>query len=46
MDADGVLLNAQDGMTPEEIEDHFGIDAADARILIAFAASRGLKKTA
>ena len=46
MDADGVLLNYADGMTPEEISDHFGSDLQAIRTIIAFAEARNLKATA
>jgi uncharacterized protein (DUF433 family) len=46
MDADGVLLNYGDGMTPEEISDHFGSDLEAIRIILKFAEARNFEATA
>ena len=46
MDADGVLINYEDGMAPEEISEDFGIDLEATRQIIAFALPKRLKKRA
>ncbi len=37
MDADGVVLNFDEGMTVEELADEFGVDAAKVRGVLEFA---------
>ena len=46
MGADGVFLNYEDGMSPEEISDAFGTDLDAIRTILAFAKARDLKATA
>jgi len=46
MDADGILLNYEDGMSPEEISDAFGTDLDAIHTILAFAKARDLKATA
>ena len=46
MDADGVLINYESGMTAEEISEAFSSDLEAVRTIIAFAESKLLKETA
>ncbi len=46
MDADGVMLNYEDGMSAEEISDAFSSDLAAVKTIIAFAVSRQNKAKA
>ena len=46
MDADGVLLNYEDGMTAEEISEAFSVDLDAVRAIIEFIDSNCWKKTA
>jgi len=46
MDADGVLINYESGMTPEEISEDFGIDLEATRAILAYALPGRLKKRA
>jgi uncharacterized protein (DUF433 family) len=46
MDADGVLLNYEDGMTAEEISEAFGSDLNAVRQIIAFAEAKQMKAIA
>lgn len=43
MDADGVLVNFESGMSAEEISEAFSTDLGAIRTILAFAASRQLK---
>lgn len=43
MDADGVLINYEDGMTAQEISEAFGTNLDAVRTIIAFVESRKLK---
>ncbi len=43
MDADGVLLNYQDGLTIEDIVESFGVDRQAVEEIIAFAEAKGLR---
>ncbi len=46
MDADGVFLNYEDGMTSEEISEAYGSDLDAVREIIAFAEARHMKASA
>jgi len=46
MDADGVLINYEGGMTPEEISEDFGVELTAVQEILAFALPRRLKKRA
>ncbi len=46
MDADGVLINYESGMTAEQISDDFGISLEATRSILAFGVPRRSKKRA
>jgi uncharacterized protein (DUF433 family) len=46
MDADGILVNYESGMTPEEIGEAFNINLEAVREILAFALPRRMKKFA
>jgi len=46
MDADGILINYEDGMTVDEIVESFGVDREAVEKILAFAVARRLKATA
>ena len=46
MDADGVLINFQSGLSVDEIVESFGVDRAAVESILAFAAAHHMKETA
>ncbi len=46
MDADGVLINYEGGMTPEEISEDFGVPLTAVQEILAFSMPKRLKKSA
>ena len=46
MDADGVLINFEGGLTVDEIVDSFGVPKEAVEKILAFAATRRLQSTA
>ena len=45
IDADGIFLNYEDGLSVEELHQHFGSDKDAIRQIIEFGRSRGFKAT-
>jgi uncharacterized protein (DUF433 family) len=46
MDADGVLINYEGGMTPEEISEDFGVPLSAVNEILAFSLPKRIKKFA
>lgn len=46
MDADGVLINYEGGMTPQEISEDFGVSLSAVEEILAFSLPKRLKKFA
>jgi len=46
MDADGVLINFESGLSVDEIVESFGVERRAVEQILAFAASRQLQETA
>ncbi len=46
MDADGVLINYEGGLSIDEIVESFGVDREAVETILAFAATRRLQETA
>jgi len=46
MDADGVLINYESGMTPEEISEDFGVPLSAVQEILDFSLPKRLKKYA
>ena len=46
MDADGILINFESGLSVDEIVESFGVERRAVEQILAFAASRQLQRTA
>jgi uncharacterized protein (DUF433 family) len=46
MDADGVLINYEGGLSVDEIVESFGVDREAVEMILAFAAANHLQETA
>jgi uncharacterized protein (DUF433 family) len=46
MDADGVLINYEGGMTPQQISEDFGVALPAVEEILAFSIPKRLKKSA